>query len=66
MAKFKNKNTGVILTTENEFVIKQLSKNPDYAPYKKGAGTPKNAENKSAQSDVTAEIESSTLENEEQ
>ena len=28
--KFKNKVTGVILETENEFVISQIKVNPDY------------------------------------
>ena len=42
MAKFKNKNTGVILTTNNKLVTEQLKKNPDYAEVKrKGAGEAK-------------------------
>ena len=34
MASFKNKATGVILTTENKEVIEQLKKNPDYVSCK--------------------------------
>lgn len=34
MASFKNKETGVILTTTNEEVIAQLKKNPDYVSCK--------------------------------
>ena len=34
MASFKNKTTGVILTTENKEVIEQLKKNPDYVSCK--------------------------------
>lgn len=32
--KFKNKTTGVIITTENEFVIGQMSKSADYEEVK--------------------------------
>lgn len=34
MASFKNKTTGVILSTENKEVIEQLKKNPDYVSCK--------------------------------
>ncbi len=34
MAKFKNKETGVILTTKNPFVIEQLKKSEDYKEVK--------------------------------
>lgn len=34
MASFKNKETGVILSTENKEVIEQLKKNPAYVSYK--------------------------------
>lgn len=65
MAKFKNKNTGVILTTENKFVVEQLTKSPDYAPYKKGAGSSKPAESKPAQSEEATDGEDTASTNEE-
>ena len=66
MAKFKHKTNGVILTTENKFVIEQLTKSPYYAPYKKGAGSSKPAESKPAQPEAAADGEDTAGENEEQ
>ena len=50
MASFKNKATGVILTTENKEVIEQLKKNPDYVSCK----APKTAKPAAEPEDDTA------------
>ena len=51
MASFKNKATGVILTTENKEVIEQLKKNPAYTSCK----GPKAAKEPEAEADTVEE-----------
>lgn len=66
MAKFKNKTTGVILSTENKLVIEQLTKSKDYAPYKKGAASSKPADSNPVQPEAAADSKDTEEENGEQ